>query len=227
MAPVHYIPKEEKFERMSNGEVHPVQNRPLPLKHPMELHEGIWGGETIIKGYLKKPKLRRLPRYWVPTLKSTVVYSEILDRHMRLTVTERTLTLIDQHYGFDNYILQTPPADLVSELALKIRREMLLTLVRGTLYPDNPTKRKEVMEKYHQYILPEEEADWFGLTLKEASIKQIRLEEEANAPNPLKHAFRAEFIEYLKVKQVEEAAQKESSKEDNSWLSRVNPFAKE
>lgn len=57
--------------------------------------------------------------------------------------------------------------------------------------------------------LQEEEAEWFGLTLSEAATKQIRMEEAANAPKPLKHAFRAEFLEFLKVKQAEEAANKE------------------
>lgn len=46
-----------------------------------------------------------MPRYWVPTLKETSIYSEILDRYMNIVVTERTLSLIDEHYGFDNYIL--------------------------------------------------------------------------------------------------------------------------
>lgn len=46
-----------------------------------------------------------MPHYWVPTLKKTVLYSEILDRFMNITVTERTLSLIDQNYGFDSYIL--------------------------------------------------------------------------------------------------------------------------
>lgn len=47
----------------------------------------------------------RFPNYWVPKLKPTIVYSEILNQYMKVTVTERTLKLIDEHYGFDHYIL--------------------------------------------------------------------------------------------------------------------------
>lgn len=47
----------------------------------------------------------RLPNYWVPNLKETIVYSEILNEYLNVTVTERTLRLIDEKCGFDNYIL--------------------------------------------------------------------------------------------------------------------------
>lgn len=57
--------------------------------------------------------------------------------------------------------------------------------------------------------MQEEEAEWFGLTLVEAATKQSKMEEAANAPKPLKHAFRAEFIEYLKTKETEATAKKE------------------
>lgn len=230
--PVHYIPAPGNFERLPSGEVKPVQNVPILLKEPTELHKGIWGGEAIIKGFVKKkPTKRRVPRYWIPTIKMSVVYSEILDRYMRLHVTERTLTLIDEHYGFDSYILNTPPADLMSELALKMRREMLLALIRETLYPDNPSKKLQILEKYKEHIIPEEEAEWFGLTLKEAGIKQKTIEDDANTPQPLKHAFRAEFIEYLKNKKEDQEKEEQEKEEkvslsQTSWLSRVNPFAK-
>lgn len=53
----------------------------------------------------------------------------------------------------------------------------------------------------------EEEADWYGLNLLEATTKQKKLEEAANIPQPLKHKFRVEFVEYLKtMKEQEEAA---------------------
>lgn len=32
----------------------PVQNIPLKLLQPKEIHEGIWGGEAIIKGFYKR-----------------------------------------------------------------------------------------------------------------------------------------------------------------------------
>nr|XP_053649219.1 39S ribosomal protein L28, mitochondrial-like [Cherax quadricarinatus] len=226
-SPVHYIPKKGSFVKLPSGEVKVSQDVPLLLKFPKELHQGIWGGEAILKGFLKpNSRKRRVPHYWIPTVVMSVVYSEILDRYMRLQVTDRALRLIDEHYGFDNYILQTPPADLMSELALKLRREMLLTLVRGTLYPDNPSMKQEILDKYQKYIIPENEAEWFGLTLKEAATKQKLIEEMANRPQPLKHNFRGEFIEFLRNKEQENEDVK-LERSNKSWLSRVNPFAKE
>lgn len=52
--PVHYIPKTGKYERNElTGEVRPVQDIPLPLKFPDESHQGIWGGEGILQGYIR------------------------------------------------------------------------------------------------------------------------------------------------------------------------------
>lgn len=45
------------------------------------------------------------PNYWVPNLKKSVLYSEILNSYMDVTVTEKTLKLVDENKGFDHYIL--------------------------------------------------------------------------------------------------------------------------
>ena len=84
-----------------------VQNVPLPLKYPAEFDNGLWGGEAVVQGFIKRHQLRRrVPRFWFPTLQKAVLYSEILDKHFEVVVTARTLRLIDQHYGFDRYILE-------------------------------------------------------------------------------------------------------------------------
>ena len=48
----------------------------------------------------------RVYKIWKPKLFKRVFYSEILDKHFEITVTMRTLDLIDESYGFDNYILK-------------------------------------------------------------------------------------------------------------------------
>ncbi|KAK7085589.1 39S ribosomal protein L28, mitochondrial [Halocaridina rubra] len=106
---------------------------------------------------------------------------------------------------------------------------MLLTLAKGTLYPDNPAKKEELIEKYKEYIIPEEEAIWYGLTIKEAATKQKKIEDEENKPLPLKYAFRKEFIEYLKSSANvpdDTTATRDKMSEKSSWLSKVNPFVK-
>ncbi|XP_076046362.1 mitochondrial ribosomal protein L28 [Oratosquilla oratoria] len=228
---VHYIPEEGNLKIGKNGQIEQVQNVPIPTKIPKELHDGIWGGEEVIKGFQKRKRLRRkVPHYWVPTLKSAVLYSEVLDKYMEVVVTERTLKLIDQHYGLDSYLLETSPRDLMSELALGIKREILLALSKKTLYPDNVGKQKELLEKYKDFIIPEEEAEWYGLPMRQALRKLRHLDREANQPVALKHNFRKDFFQYLKENKDSLVSVEETKKEEESgpaaWLSKINPFAK-
>lgn len=76
---VHYIPKEGQFERDEvTGLVKVVQNVPLPVIYPPEHNEGIWGGEGVVKGFQKRAQTkRRVPHYWVPVLRRTVVHSQV------------------------------------------------------------------------------------------------------------------------------------------------------
>lgn len=48
----------------------------------------------------------RLKKTWKPQLFKRELYSEILDHKFTITVTARTLDLIDAAYGFDFYILK-------------------------------------------------------------------------------------------------------------------------
>ena len=47
----------------------------------------------------------RLKKTWKPQLFKRELYSEILDHKFTITVTVRTLNLIDAAFGFDFYIL--------------------------------------------------------------------------------------------------------------------------
>lgn len=76
---------------------------------------------------------------------------------------------------------------------------MLLSLARKDLYHDSEEKRNHVLDKYKEFIIPEEEADWFGLTLKEAEKKLMQMEEKIE-PEPLKFQYVKEFLDQLKCK---------------------------
>lgn len=77
------------------------------MKFPKEFNYGIWGGEGVIKGFQKRsPTKRRVPHFWVPILKKSVVFSAVLDKYFSIVVTDRTLDLIHQNLGFDHYILK-------------------------------------------------------------------------------------------------------------------------
>ncbi len=44
---------------------------------------------------------------------------------------------------------------------------MLLSLARESLWPSDSVKRKEVLEKYEKFKMPEQIADWHGLPIDE------------------------------------------------------------
>jgi len=80
--------------------------------YPTQCKLGLWGGEGIIPG-MKKPKQKgfKRPEYlstklWRPKILKIIFYTEILDKYYALTCTRRTLDLIEEAKGFDNYILK-------------------------------------------------------------------------------------------------------------------------
>lgn len=106
--PVHYIPRAGRYHRDElTGLVTPVQNVPLKLKYPAEFDKCLLGGEAVIKGFYKsKPRVRKFPHFWIPTIRRMVIYSEILNKHMEVLATDRVLQLIHHYKGFDEYIMQ-------------------------------------------------------------------------------------------------------------------------
>ncbi|GBP17037.1 39S ribosomal protein L28, mitochondrial [Eumeta japonica] len=208
-AAVHFIPQEGKWKRDElTGQTLPIQNIPIPLKYPQEINLGIWGGEAVVKGFQKRdPKSRRVPHYWVPVLKRTVVKSEVLNTHLSVTVTDRTIKLIHDHYGFDHYLLKTPACDLVSMLALKLKRQILIELSNGCpRYAHNPEKQKEILDEYKTYLssYTPDEIEWYGLSWFEALQKIAKQKEAANKPIPLKNIYRKNLLEKLKAEGIEE-----------------------
>ncbi|XP_029658961.1 39S ribosomal protein L28, mitochondrial isoform X1 [Formica exsecta] len=228
-AAVHYIEKKGTYTTNKFGEVHPVQNVPLPLLYPKEIDKGLWGGEAIVQGFKKKGKYkRRVPHFWIPQLKKSVVYSEVLDSYMSVAVTQRTIKLIHENYGFDHYLLKTEACDLRSLLALRLKRKILTALADKTLYPDDPEKREEVYAKYEKYlsVYTRKQIEWYGLTFPEASIKWLKMNK--TIPQPLKIRYRAELIAKLKENKIKEAENVDVLPEEtsSSWLNKLNPFSK-
>jgi large subunit ribosomal protein L28 len=148
-----------------------VQNYPIQVIYPKESNEHMWGGEGVVQGFqVRDWRRRRVPHFWMPHLKRSVVYSEVLDKYISVIVTERTISLINSNYGFDHYLLkvkvqkksycvknkffeQTPACDLKSLLPLSLKRKILQELEKGCpSYHNKPEKQKEVYSKYKQYL---------------------------------------------------------------------------
>lgn len=216
--PINWIPKTEKYKEDEWGHRIKITNYPIPLTFPKEAHRGIWGGEGIIDGLKSKnnrPDKPRAPFISVPKLERHVLYSEILDKYMAITVTRRTLLKIDEAYGFDHYILKTPESDLISNLGMKLKQMLLLKIAKKKLSPT-------LYEKYKQYEVPIEEAEWIGLTIEEAEEKQIKWEEERTKKltRPMKEYFLEDLIKKLKSGNIEDLVT-----EEKSWTQKLNPFA--
>ncbi|XP_026196440.1 39S ribosomal protein L28, mitochondrial [Anabas testudineus] len=206
--PVHWKALGVQYQRNpKTGQKERVQDVPIPIYYPPESQYGLWGGEGWISGfrYAKNDKLSlRLKKTWKPQLFKRELYSEVLDHKFTITVTARTLDLIDASYGFDFYILKTPKEDLNSKLGMDLKRAMLLRLARKDteLYPNDPIQREKVYEKYKQFEIPEEEAEWLGLSLEEAVEKQRQLEHKE--PDPLFKACVEQLVEKLQIQTLAE-----------------------
>lgn len=192
-----------------------LEENPIVGIHAPEADEGLWGGERIVKGWIESrpyTKKKVLPRNWVPklyfpALKTAVLRSEILDKYIKVTVTERALRLIDEKFGLDYYILDTPEIDLDSKFALRLKRELLLSLANKTYYLEDEDAHEYIREKYASFVIPSEEAEWVGLDLNEAARKQQDLEELVK-PSPLKYRFERELVSRLR-EGVDESQQEE------------------
>lgn len=206
--PVHWKPLGVKYRaNPKTGQKERVQDIPIPIYYPPASQDGLWGGEGWISGYryANNDKLStRLRKTWKPQLFKRELYSEILNHKFTITVTARTLDLIDASYGFDFYILQTPKEDLNSKLGMDLKRAMLLRLARKDteLYPDDQVKREKIYSKYKQFEVPEEEAEWTGLSLEEAVEKQRQLEHKE--PEPLFKDCVNKLLEELHIQKLSE-----------------------
>ncbi|XP_066539231.1 39S ribosomal protein L28, mitochondrial [Hoplias malabaricus] len=187
-SPVHWKPLGVKY-RLSpkTGQKERVQDIPIPLYYPPQSQDGLWGGEGWIVGYryANNDKLAaKVKKIWKPQLFKKEFYSEVLNQKFTITVTARTLDLIDAAYGFDFYILKTPKQDLNSKFGMDLKRAMLLRIAQKDtqLYPDDPVQREKIYNKYKQFEISAEEAEWVGLTLEEAVEKQRLLELKDTEP---------------------------------------------
>ncbi len=60
-----------------------------------------------------------------------MVFSELLQKHISMTATQRGETLVDRHKGFDLYLMETPVNEVYAVGLLRIKREMLIALANG------------------------------------------------------------------------------------------------
>lgn len=205
---IHSRPATARFEKDEWGEIAPIQNPRVYVVYPDEFHNGLWGGEGVIKGLLKRPDSRHrtfIPpqaKYWWPELFEGVVYSEILNKHIEFVMTKRGARLVDECKGLDHYLLQTPVNEVYAWRLLRIKRELLLELADRESFCASRrlSGGAAIYDKYAEFAVPHDQADWTGLTLREAVQKQVALDEleKENNTVPMKHKYRQELVDLLR-----------------------------
>ena len=225
---IHSVPNTATFEKDEWGEIHPVQNPRIYVVYPDQFHKGLWGGEGVIKGMLKRADGNHrnftppAAKYWWPRLFEGVVHSEVLGAHIEVVCTKRGIRLVDESGGFDNYLLKTPVNEIYATGMLRIKREILLNLADKENFTSKRGGKPEVYEKYEKYAVSYEEADWHGLTFNEALRKQAKIEMKQADQNilPDKHSYRRELVEMLRSGKAEDLdlELEAESTEDKSWI---------
>lgn len=91
--PVNYRAAEKKFSYDASKEkILPVKEKPIPSIFPPESQTGLWAGEGIVMGYREAKKTKHVKpwmykticKMWIPKVYSTVLYSEILDKYLKV-----------------------------------------------------------------------------------------------------------------------------------------------
>ena len=166
----------------------------------------------MIKGLLKREdgnhrNFKAPPaKYWWPTLFEGVVYSEILDKHMEIVCTKRGIRLVDECAGFDKYLLSTPVNEVYATGLMRIKREILLALADKERFTTKAGGKIGVYDKYEEWAVGQEEADWHGLSMDEAKKKQAVIESRQLEAEivPDKVNYRKELVELLRTGQLDE-----------------------
>lgn len=175
----------------NTGYVYRIPDHPVPVVYPPDSEMGLWGGLGMVEGFEKPKRFKpRITRLWRPQIEKHTFYSDILDFYINVTVTERTLELIDKHEGFDFYILSTRYQDLVSELGRRIKHKMQLKLATDD--------REYIKEKYKDFIKPLDEIMWDGLKTHEALTKFKLMRIEETIEPPLKQTYANQLLESLR-----------------------------
>ena len=66
----------------------------------------------------------RTKRRFIPNLQNVKLYSSILQKHINLSITIRTMKTVEKNGGLDSYLIKTSNKNL-ADTALKIKKQIL------------------------------------------------------------------------------------------------------
>lgn len=115
-----------------------------------------------------------------------------------------------------------------SEFGAKLKQEMLLRLLdKDTkMYPDDEETREKIYNRYKKYVIEREDAEWIGLTLREAMLKQWNLEKEQGLHDskPLLEIFTEELKQKLQVASAQKSLPPQEDAEDSTKTAEPSPI---
>lgn len=82
---------------------------------------GLFGGKTKLSGNQKSHSMVHTRRAWKPNVQSKRLWSEALNRRVRIKVTTHVLRTIDFHGGLDNYLIKTSDKKIDSRFGLELK----------------------------------------------------------------------------------------------------------
>lgn len=126
---------------------------------------------------------RRTRRVWRPNVQWVKLWSDALERKLRLKVTTAALAVIDKRGGLDQYLLQTKPALLGRGKAMQLR-ELVRTTMKERQVRGEPVTWLESLASERDDTGASEAADGGDSTTvedHEAVIKDFELPHEPEA----------------------------------------------
>lgn len=175
--------------------------------YPRNAFEELWGGEGVMRGHTFSSDMKEFPElrfefnqtWWPERFYNFELKSLLLAQKIRTTVTQSTLDQIMICGGFDEYILATSPAKLMSDFGCRLKREMLYLLNR----PEEALKNVDIALKSEHintpnsnilspelylsnldvYRMPDHSIKWINMPLYDALKLQLAIEFDVEPKN--------------------------------------------
>lgn len=138
-----------------------------------------WGNKISAKNESKSKRL------FQPNWQKTSLYSETLDKKIRLDVTTHALKLIDACGGLDNYLLRTPDKNLHSDVASDLKFQIGL-VQKQRAYESWLRKREDQGQPMYWNRL-----STFCPPVPEADVKSANDKEAKEQPHSFLHVMRS------------------------------------
>jgi len=105
------------------------------IQNPHIFHQaqkGLYDGKVIQFGNRITFSNKKTRRTWKPNTVRKQVYSDLLEKKLKIRMTTSVLRTIDKKGGIDNYILYTRDKDIGSKFGLELKEEMKMAFEKKT-----------------------------------------------------------------------------------------------